>query len=214
MDIGKPLIEYHAIDIAALRRGMLTQSAQFWERDQVSRTVFAGDRPGGAVYFYNDNPAFSRRAPLAEVAAAGTVSVLRNTAYPLFDMVDALISEHIVPLYPTCDVVRVQLAELPPGGTISRHHDADILAAMHRLHVPVTTNPKVAFIIDGQRFSLAEGVLYELNNVVEHAVHNGGDTIRVHLLVDMMPRALGKALYFDQAREMLMSMIETGTLKL
>ncbi len=56
MDIGKPLIEYHAIDIAALRRGMLTQSAQFWERDQVSRTVFAGDRPGGAVYFYNDNP--------------------------------------------------------------------------------------------------------------------------------------------------------------
>lgn len=210
MDIGKPLIEYGALDISAFRNGLLAQPDAFWARDQATRTKVAGDRPGKAVYFYNDIPSFSRRSPLNELDLVGTVSVLRNTAYPLFDLVDALISEHVVPRYPACDVVRVQLAELPPGGRITLHRDGDTLAMMHRLHVPIVTNEGVVFFIDRQRFSLAEGVLYELNNVVDHAVHNGGSDGRIHLLIDMMPREMGKAVYFDNAKEMLMSMVKSG----
>ena len=214
MDIGQPLIEYHALDIGALREGMPAQEDTFWIRDQHTRTTLAADRPGNAVYFYNDNPSFSHRSPFDEIATIGTVSVLRNVSYPLFDLVDALIAQHIAPLYPTCDVVRAQLAELPPGAKIKHHRDVDILASLHRLHVPITTNDGVVFTIDGQRFSLAQGVLYELNNVVEHAVHNEGDTMRVHLLVDMMPHALGRAVYFDKGKEMLMSMLRTGAYRL
>jgi hypothetical protein len=210
MDIGKPLIEYHALDIDALRDGMRAQPAAFWLRDQDTRVSLAGDRPGNAVFFYNDNPPFSHRAPFDELSTIGTVSVLRNVTCPLFDIVDALISEHVAPLYPACDVVRVQLADLPPGARITYHRDSEILAAMHRLHVPITTNDGVSFIIDDQKFSLAEGVLYELNNVLDHAVRNRGDTTRVHLLIDMMPHTLGRAVYFDRGKEMLMSMLKTG----
>lgn len=210
MDIGQPLIEYRALDISALRDSMPAPADGFWVRDRDTRTALATDRPGNAVYFYNDNPSFAPRSPLDEVAATGTVSVLRNTSYPLFDIVDALIARHVAPLYPHCDVVQAQLAELPAGAKIRRHRDTDILASLHRLHVPITTNDDVLFTIDGQRFSLAPGVLYELNNVVEHSVHNGGRTMRVHLLVDMMPHALGRALYFDSGKEMLMSMLRTG----
>jgi hypothetical protein len=214
MDIGVPLIEHGALDINALRDDMRAQTTEFWTRDQVARTKLAGDRPGDAVYFYNEYPAFSRRSPLDEIAIAGTLSVLRNAGYPLFDIVDALISEQIAPLYPDCDVVCAQLADLPPDASIGLHRDTDILAAVHRLHVPITTNQDVAFIIGGERFSLAEGMLYELNNVVDHAVHNRGNSVRVHLLIDMMPRSLGRAVYFDKGKEMLMSMLRSGAHRL
>ena len=138
------------------------------------------------------------------------LSVLRNAHYPLFDTIRALIRHAIAPCYPACDVVRVQLAELPPATEIERHRDTGMLAAVHRLHVPVTTNAGVRFRIGEADFGLDEGRLYELNNVVDHAVRNDGDTMRVHLLVDMMPHALGRARYFDAARDMHVAIIKAG----
>jgi len=202
MDIGKPLIDYGGIDAGELRSKMLAQPPSFWSMDAASRTKVAGERPGNAVFFYNPMPPAVRRIILGEAQASGKVSVLRYANRPLFQEINALIEDHIQPLFPDCDVIWAQLAELPPGGVIAPHCDRHILARVHRLHVPLVTHDGVEFMIDGGTFHLAPDRLYDLNNVVTHAVVNRSDVMRVHLLVDMMPHSLARARYFDDEGEM------------
>lgn len=99
--------------------------------------------------------------------------------------------------------MRVQLAELPPGAVITPHRDIGILSLIHRMHVPLVTHEQVSFIINGQRFFLAEGNLYDLNNAVVHSVENKSDVMRVHLMIDMLPHMVARARYFDTREEMI-----------
>lgn len=211
MDIGQPIIEHQRVDVRNLRDGLARVGPDFWHVDRASRTGLAGERPGGAVYYYNDQPNFLVRSALEEAHQTGRVSVLRNASRPLFDAVDAIVRDRIVPLYPDCDVLRVQLAELPAGETISPHRDTDMLALIHRTHIPIATNDAVAFTIAGEDFFLGEGVLYELNNCVRHAVRNDGDTERIHLLVDMLPHSVARAVYFDSAKELAVAMLKAAS---
>ena len=209
-DIGRPLIEFGPVDIAALRDQLSQETSDLWSLDQASREGLAQGRPGGAAYYYNFKPNFIRLLPLAQAEATGRIGVWRNIARALFDAVDRLVTREIAPLFPDCDILGVQLAELPPGETIAPHRDSGILALIHRLHGPISTNKAVDFTIADEPFSLHEGVLYELNNVVEHSVRNGGDTPRIHLLVDMIPHAVARASYYDNAGELAAALLKTG----
>ncbi len=201
MDIGKPLIDYGKIDAGELRSQMLSLPESFWHIDLDSRTTVAGDRPGNAVFFYTPLPPSVRRFVLAE-ARSGLVSVLRYPERPLFEAVRTLIDTHVQPLFPNCDVLWVQLAELPPGGVITPHCDRNILAQVHRLHIPLVTHDKVEFTIGGDVFHLKPDTLYDLNNAVMHSVTNTSDVMRIHLLVDMLPHRLARVRYFDDEAEM------------
>jgi hypothetical protein len=201
MDIGEPLIKYGATKISELREKVLLQPESFWEVDQLNRVALAGDRAGRAVFFYNDMPACVDRGTLQE-AKAGHVNVLRYANRPLFSEIQQLVDGDIKPHFAQCDIMRVQLAELPPGGTITPHRDVNILAAIHRLHVPLVTHKGVKFIIAGQRFFLEEGNLYDLNNVVLHSVENKSNVMRIHLLVDMIPHSIARACYHDTEKAM------------
>ncbi|RZM14922.1 MAG: hypothetical protein EOP67_64260, partial [Sphingomonas sp.] len=158
---------------------------------------------------YNDTPATFDRCTLDEALATGIVDVLRNPHHPLFDSATQVIEAGIVPAYPDCDILRVQIADLPPGAAIARHRDDSILAAIHRLHVPLVTNAGVVFEIDDAPYTLDEGMVYELNNVVPHAVRNDGTERRIHLLVDMLPHAVGRCAYHDDRRAMAVAVIRT-----
>lgn len=201
MDIGKPLVEYGAVEISELRESMLEQSNDFWTIDRASRVKLAGDRPGNAVFFYHDGPPSVRRGTLHE-ARAGQVSVLRYAGRPLYSEIQELIDNKIKYCFPDCDVMRVQLAELPPGQIIEPHTDVGILNLIHRLHVPIVTHPGVKFIIAGQSFFLEEGKLYDLNNAVEHSVENRSDVMRVHLMIDVLPHSVARARYYDTEEAM------------
>ncbi|MBU0582005.1 MAG: aspartyl/asparaginyl beta-hydroxylase domain-containing protein [Alphaproteobacteria bacterium] len=201
MDLGVPLIEYDLVDIDDLRQAMKAQSASYWEIDQVNRAALAGSRPGNAVFFYNDKPAFARKRSMDQLQS-GVLNVLRYGNRPLFREVDAIIQNHIKPKFPDCDPIRVQLAELPPREVISPHRDMHILTKMHRLHIPIVTHEDVVFIIQGRRFYLEPGRLYDLNNAVEHSVENNSDVMRIHLLVDMLPNKLARATYHDSESAM------------
>ncbi len=201
MDIGQPLVEYGGIDARELRDNMLALPPSFWTIDLDSRTRVASGRPGNAVFFYHPMPPSVRRLILTE-AQSGTVSVLRYPDRPLFQAIDTLIKDHVQPLFPDCDPIWAQLAELPPGGIIEPHTDSRILAMVHRLHVPLVTHEDVRFIIDGGEFYLKPDTLYDLNNVMTHSVVNKSDVMRIHLLVDMMPHSLARARYFDDEAEM------------
>lgn len=80
---------------------------------------------------------------------------------------------------------RVMLARMPAGGQILPHRDANPAAKWpHKIHVPLFTNEKVVFFVDGIGRNLAEGEAVEVNNLGVHAVRNDGDTDRIHLIFE------------------------------
>ncbi len=80
---------------------------------------------------------------------------------------------------------RVMLARMAAGGVIQPHRDANPAAKWpHKIHVPLLTNDKVSFVVNGQTYKMAEGEAVELNNMGVHAVENAGTTDRIHLIFE------------------------------
>jgi len=85
-----------------------------------------------------------------------------------------------------CPLESVRLMRLGAGSAIKTHrdHDLDVEHGRARLHVPIATNAKVDFRLNGTRVVLAEGECWYLRLSDPHSVRNGGDRDRVHLVVD------------------------------
>ncbi len=80
---------------------------------------------------------------------------------------------------------RVMLARMAPGGVIKPHRDANPAAKWpHKIHVPLLTNDKVTFFVDGVGYHFPEGEAVEVSNMAVHAVENAGTTDRIHLIFE------------------------------
>lgn len=87
------------------------------------------------------------------------------------------------------DVWASFLVRLPAGGSIKPHVDSTrYLEQIHRLHIPVITNPNCSYVIDGQTVNMEVGKIYEIDNLRMHQCINAGDTPRVHLVVNALPK--------------------------
>ncbi|WP_395681428.1 aspartyl/asparaginyl beta-hydroxylase domain-containing protein [Dokdonella sp.] len=86
-----------------------------------------------------------------------------------------------------CPVTTVRLMRLAPGSCIHEHNDHDLMAEMGvaRIHVPITTNPGVAFVLNGTPVAMAPGEAWYLRLADPHAVRNDGTSDRVHLVLDV-----------------------------
>lgn len=69
----------------------------------------------------------------------------------------------------------VMYVKLEPGQRTHAHTDHGI-----RTHYVLQTNPDVEFTVGGERVSLEEGGIYELDTSLEHACINRGETPRIH----------------------------------
>lgn len=80
----------------------------------------------------------------------------------------------------------VRLMRLNAGAEIKPHSDNELgyENGEFRLHIPVTTNPEVNFILGGERIIMDEGSCWYINANEEHAVANHGITDRIHLVID------------------------------
>ena len=87
-----------------------------------------------------------------------------------------------------CPLLSVRLMRLTPGSEIKEHRDYDLSAELGqvRLHVPITTNPGVEFLLNGTRVVMAPGSCWYLRLADRHAVSNRGSTDRVHLVIDAL----------------------------
>lgn len=80
---------------------------------------------------------------------------------------------------------RVMLARMTAGGVIQPHRDANPAAKWpHKIHVPLVTNDKVIFRVEGAQYIMPEGEAVEVNNMGVHSVENRGDTDRIHLIFE------------------------------
>ncbi len=85
-------------------------------------------------------------------------------------------------------VGKAVLIKLPPFKNVDKHKDVgNYLEAVRRNHIPIATNNKVSFVIDGERQFMNVGEIWEVNNNKMHQVWNEGETDRVHLLIDIIP---------------------------
>ncbi|MDH7972679.1 aspartyl/asparaginyl beta-hydroxylase domain-containing protein [Sphingomonas sp. AR_OL41] len=80
----------------------------------------------------------------------------------------------------------VRLMRLTPGSLIKEHDDLDLAAELGtaRIHVPITTNPQVEFLVNRSPVRMAPGEMWYLRLSDPHSVANRGTTDRVHLVID------------------------------
>lgn len=80
---------------------------------------------------------------------------------------------------------RSRLMGLAPGAIVPEHVDVGYYWRTHiRIHIPVVTNPRVAFSCDKETVHMAPGECWLFDSFCLHDVRNGGDQKRVHLVLD------------------------------
>ncbi len=90
-------------------------------------------------------------------------------------------------------VVRLIFAKLLAGGKIPRHADGGFsLMNSHRVHIPIVTNERNVFFVDGEQKNMRVGEMWEINNELQHMVENRSDEDRIHLIIDWIPNPDGR----------------------
>jgi hypothetical protein len=77
---------------------------------------------------------------------------------------------------------------LEPGAHIHEHTDIGDGWEMGRvrLHVPIVTDERVDFFVDGRRVVMRPGELWYCDFTRPHRVHNRSDVGRVHMVLDLV----------------------------
>jgi hypothetical protein len=55
---------------------------------------------------------------------------------------------------------------------------------VHKIHIPLTTNPRTMFQVGNQKRHLEVGEIMEVNNKQMHAVYNDGPGDRIHFIFE------------------------------
>ncbi len=178
MNISAPYRDLGNIDINELKSALLAEDEAAWlentarqnsyevhKQTQSLVLVFCdGDRQELSV---SKEAAWERLAPVA-------VPVMH-------ELIERCYS-------PGGTIIRAMAAKLLAGGRINPHFDAHhSFRVSHRIHVPITTNPRVRFMIDGKPFKPEIGKAYEINNQKTHSVINTGTEDRITFIFDYLP---------------------------
>jgi hypothetical protein len=179
MDIDVPLRELGELDTTALREAILRQEDAAWHEDtyrQQSYDVHDQTESIVLVFTTGDN------WPESEVKKEPGWDRIADVAVPVMH---EIIEKH----YPAGGtIIRAMAAKLISGGKIKPHHDKHpSFHCGHRIHIPITTNPRVRFMIDGRPYQFEVGQAYELNNQKQHSVMNKGTEDRITFIFDYVP---------------------------
>lgn len=87
-----------------------------------------------------------------------------------------------------CEKETVRFMALYPGSEIKPHKDlgCSYQDGNFRLHIPILTNDKVEFVVDGINHKLQSGDCWYMDFSKVHSVKNAGETVRVHLVIDCL----------------------------
>ncbi len=180
MDIDTPLRELGPIDSVALREAILAQDEIAWNEDKYRQEEFeVHHATESIVVFFGD------------IDKLPNVVVSQEPGWPrLSEVALPLMNEIIKRFYtPGGTVIRAMAAKLLAGNVITSHTDKHpSFHCGHRIHVPITTNPRVRFMIDGQQYQFKVGEAYEINNQKMHSVMNKGAEDRITFIFDYVPQ--------------------------
>lgn len=165
-----------SVDIASVREAVLAIPEATWDAEDANKPNRFGalDRTRHIVFRFVSNFEDWREAydrPLWAEWRARFEPVMAQATRPYG--------------YARGEFPRVMLARMAPGGIIKPHRDANPAARWpHKIHVPLLTNDRVTFFVDGTGYRMPEGEAFEVNNMGVHAVENAGDSDRIHLIFE------------------------------
>ena len=179
MNIDTPLRELGPVDFAELRDTILAQEDIAWKEDQYRQEEFdVHYNTESIVVLFVD----LEKWPDIVVTQEPGWQRLSEVALPLMNDI-------ISKFYPPGGtVIRAMAAKLLAGQVITPHVDKHpSFHVGHRIHVPITTNPRVGFMIGGKPYKFKIGEAYEINNQMTHSVMNKGDEDRITFIFDYVP---------------------------
>jgi len=179
MDIEIPLRELGPVDSSALAETVLSQEPDAWREELHRQESYDVHRQTESIVMVftelDDWPDITiKKEPGWDRLAAAALPIMHGI---------------IGQFYPVGGtIIRAMAAKLLAGGKIASHRDAHPSFHMgHRIHVPITTNPRVRFMIDGRPYRFQLGHAYEINNQKTHGVMNKGIEDRITFIFDYVP---------------------------
>jgi hypothetical protein len=179
MDIGVPIKSFGQVTMQSLAEAVLAQDEAAWnENVQRQKDYEVHEQTRSIVLLFADVGEW----PAVEVSKQPGWDRLAKFAVPVMH-------EIIGKWYPPGGtIIRAMAAKLLAGGRILPHRDTHAsFGAGHRIHVPIVTNPRVRFMIDGRPYNLEVGQAYEINNQKVHSVMNKGAADRINFIFDYVP---------------------------
>jgi aspartyl/asparaginyl beta-hydroxylase (cupin superfamily) len=177
MNIDEPLRNLGELNIDALRDAVLAQDTEAWmEQSHRQEEYEVHKQTRSIVLVFCDG--------WPEITVSKEVGWDRLAEHAVPVMQD--IVERCYP--PGGTIIRAMAAKLLAGGRITPHYDSHpSFSHGHRIHIPITTNNRVRFMIDGRPYQLEVGKAYELNNQKTHSVMNSGKEDRITFIFDYVP---------------------------
>ena len=170
-----------AVDIEAVRRRLARLSDKVWrQEDERKENDFRCFHHTRHVIFRfikgNSDPRRFYSQPIWALWERTLLPVMARAAAPY---------GYTHPVYP-----KVMLARLQAGHGIDRHVDSGgSNPYVHKIHVPLETNPGAVLHVDGEDFHLESGHAWEVNNLAPHGAFNGGEADRIHLIFEVFEGA-------------------------
>jgi hypothetical protein len=179
MDIAMPLRELGPVDSLALREAIFAQEDAAWHEDKYRQETYEFHQATQSIVLL-----------FVDTECWPELIVKQEPGWPrLADAALPVMNDIISRFYPPGGtVIRAMAAKLLAGAKITPHIDVHpSFHRGHRIHVPITSNPRVRFMIDGRPYQFKVGEAYEINNQQTHSVMNKGDQDRITFIFDYVP---------------------------
>ena len=179
MDIKIPIRELGSVDSQDLATAILAQEESAWHEELHRQETYDVHQETQSIVLV-----------FCELEAWPEVTIAKEPGWDrLAEVAMPVMHDIIARLYPPGgSIIRAMAAKLLAGGKIKPHTDVHpSFHRGHRIHIPITTNPRVRFMLDGRPYKFEIGKAYEINNQMTHSVMNKGKTDRINFIFDYVP---------------------------
>ncbi len=180
MDIGVPIRDLGPVDSTALRDAIVTLEEPAWHEQKIRQEKYreVHYNTESVILVFCDHDDWPR------------IDVVKGPGWERLSHVGVPLMHGIIARFypPGGTIIRAMAARLKAGTTIATHTDNHVsFHRSHRIHLPITTNSRVRFMIDGRPHRLLVGNAYEINNQKRHGVINSGSEDRINFIFDYVP---------------------------